>query len=344
VNREVTVKKLQWHEGYILGLVFVTVLLFHFATKIGMIVFISILLALLLQPVKKRLERRLSSGLASLFALIVFIGIAGFFMDWIIDNLLPGLKQFAANAPGIINRKAIEQWIASVNLPEGISEYANHLLDNARDFAVSALRSALMPALNALSGLVELVAIPFITFYLLKDGNRLLEIAVSFVPPAERAPILAFFDDTANMLGGYIKGQVAVCLTCGASVFLFFLFLKLPYAAVFAALSAIGELIPVLGPIAVTLFAAMFALTFSTSMAIKVVVFYIIMLKLNNTIVYPNMIGKAVRVHPVFIMVGLLLFGGLFGALGMMVAVPSIGLIRIILDHVLPRHHDDFSS
>ena len=306
-----------------------------------MILFISILLSLLLQPLKIRLERRVSSGVATLLALLCFIGVAGIFVSWIIDNLLPGLKQFAANAPGIINRQAIAQWIASVNLPVEVSEYADHLMDNAREFAINAVKSSLLPALNALSGIIELIAIPFITFHLLKDSGKLREIAVSFVPPPERAPILAFFDDTANMLGGYIKGQVAVCLTFGCSVFLFFLFLKLPYAAVFGALSAAGELIPVLGPIAVTIFAVMFALTFSTSMAIKVFLFYIIGLKLNNTIVYPNLIGKAIRLHPLFIMVGLLLFGSLFGALGMIVAVPSMGLIRVLLEHLLPKHYDD---
>lgn len=335
--------KLQWHKSYILGLVFVVLLLFHFAAKIAMIVFASILLSLLLLPVKTRLERKVSSGLAALLSLLFFVGAAGILISWIIDNLLPGLKQFAANAPGLFNRQAIAQWIASVNLPIEVSKYANHLMDNAREFAFSAVKSSLLPALSALSGIVELIAIPFITFYLLKDSCKLREVAVSFVPPNERGPIQAFFDDTANMLGGYIKGQVAVCLTFGCSVFLFFLFLKLPYAAVFGALSAAGELIPVLGPIAVTIFAVMFALTFSTSMAIKVFLFYIIGLKLNNTIVYPNLIGKALRLHPVLIMVGLLLFGSLFGALGMIIAVPSMGLIRVILEHLLPKNYDDLS-
>ena len=336
--------KIQWHVAYIFGLVGITLLSFHFATKVVMIVFASILLSLLLQPVKTRFERRVSSGVATLFALLLFVGAAGVFISWIIENLLPGLKQLASNAPGLINRQTISEWIMSLNLPIEISEYANNLLDNAREFAVNAMKNSLLPAMNALSGIVEMIAIPFITFYLLKDSGKLREIAVSFVPFGEREPIQAFFADTADMLGGYIKGQVLVCLTFGCSVFLFFLILKLPYAAVFAALSAVGELIPVLGPVTVTLFAVMFGLTFSTATAVKIFLFYVIMLKVNNTLVYPHLIGKAVRLHPVFIMIGLLLFGSLFGALGMIVAVPSMGLIRVILAHVLPKRYEDASS
>lgn len=330
-------RRLQWREGYILGLVGISVLLFRYATPIGILVFISILLSLLLYPLKKFFERRVAAGVAAAGALLCFIGLAGVLFKWILDNLSPGLKQFATNAPVLINRQAVTDWIAAMNLPATVSEYTNHLLDNARDFAFSAVQSSLVPALHAVSGLVELVAVPFIMFYFLKDHARLRGIAISFVPPQERPPIEAFFSDIADMLGGYIKGQVAVCLTLGGSVFLFFHFMDLPHAAIFGALSAVGELIPVLGPIAITVFAAMYALTFSTSTAVMVVLFYIIMLKLNNTIIYPQLIGKAVRLHPVFIMIGLLLFGSLFGALGMIVAVPVMGLLRVVCDHLLPK-------
>lgn len=329
--------KLQWHIGYIWGLVVLTLLLFKFATNIGMIVFLSILFALLLRPVKQRLERRLPASLAALFALLGFLAVAGFFFFWIIDNLAPGLKQLAANAPELLNRQAITQWLLSLQLPSELIDYVDRLMDNARAFVITAVKSSIIPALNALSSLVELVGIPFITFYLLKDAEHLQELAVSFAPQRERKRILDFYAAAGGVLGGYIKGQLAVCLFSGASVFLFFHFLGLPYAGVFAAISALGEFIPVFGPLTSSLFAIMFALTFSTTAAIKAALFYVIMFKLSNAVVYPNLIGKAVQLHPVVIMVGLLLFGSLFGVLGMMVAVPAMGLIRLILAHTLPK-------
>ena len=67
-------------------------------------------------------------------------------------------------------------------------------------------------------------------------------------------------------------------------------------------------------------------------------VFYFIMFKLSNAIVYPNLIGKAIRIHPAIIMVGLLLFGSLFGALGMILAVPVLGVGRVVLERILPRY------
>jgi len=330
--------RLSWHVGYILGLVALALLLFWFAAKLGMIVFISILLSLLLQPVKKRLERKLPSGLAALVALIGFLCVVGLLVGWIVNNLLPGLKQIAVNAPELLNRQALAQRLVLMNLPPEFTEYANHLLDNARDFIIIAVKTFMLPALHALSGIIELVCIPIITFFLLKDSCRLRGMAVSFVAPQERNKILGFFDDTATVLGGYIKGQVTVCMVAGSSVFVFFLLVHMPYAAVFAAITAMAELIPVLGPIMAFLVGVMFALSFSTALAIKVAIFYLIMFKISNTLIYPNLIGKAVCLHPVIIMVGLLLFGSLFGALGMMTAVPAMGLIRVVLEHILPKY------
>ena len=95
--------KVQWRTGYILGLAGLVILLFRFATDIGLILFISLLLALLLRPVKLRLARRFSDGLAAFLALLLFVGVASLFISWILDKLLPGLRQFAANVPDLVN-------------------------------------------------------------------------------------------------------------------------------------------------------------------------------------------------------------------------------------------------
>lgn len=317
-----------------------TALVFRFATDFGLILFVSLLLALLLKPVKGRLANKMSAGMAAFLSLMLFIGVATLAIVWVVDTLLPALKQFAANVPDLVNPEKITLWIISLNLPPEITAYANRLMDNAKDFAINAVSSSLVPAVQALSGIVELVGIPFITFYLLKDSRQLQELAVSFVPVQEKKKLYNFFADVANVLGGYIKGQIAVCLVSGISVFIFFLIVQLPFAAVFAALSAVGELIPVLGPLAASVFAVMFAMTISTATAIKVAVFYLVMFKLSNAIVYPNLIGRAIRLHPVIIMTGLLLFGSLFGALGMIMAVPVMGVARVALERVLPKYDE----
>ena len=101
--------KVQWRTGYILGLAGLAILLFRFATDIGLILFISLLLALLLRPVKLRLARRFSDGLAAFLALLLFVGVASLFISWILDKLLPGLRQFAANSRRKAKEREVEE-------------------------------------------------------------------------------------------------------------------------------------------------------------------------------------------------------------------------------------------
>ena len=330
--------KLNWHTGYILGLILAAFLLFYFASNLGLILFVAILLSLLLQPAKKLLERKCSAGVSSLGALLLFIAVAALFVSWITHNLLPGLKQFIAAAPGLISAHTLDTWLVSLNLSPETIEYIHNLLKDSKNFAVSAVKGSIVPLIHALSGIVELIGVPFIVFYLLKDNHKLLEMFVSFVPVVERAKIVHFFEEVSSVLGGYIKGQVFVSLISGSTVYFFFMLIGLQYSSVFAAISAVCELIPVVGPLTASLLAIIFALTVSPAMAIKVAVFYFIMFKINHNIVYPTLIGRAIRLHPVVIMVGLLLFGNLFGALGMMMAVPTMAILRVILDNILPKY------
>ncbi|HWR45656.1 AI-2E family transporter [Sporomusa sp.] len=331
---------LNWLTGYILGLIFIVGTLFFVAAKLGVTLFIALLLVLLLQPIKKRLERKFSPGVASFLALILLLGSAAILISWILNQMLPGFKQFASTVPHLVNQQTLGAWLVSLNLPPEIMEYTNHLLNNATEFAVTAVKSSLVPAVQALSGVVELIGVPFIVFYLLKDGDKLLNMIISFVPLHERARIASFFGDAAFVLGGYIKGQLAVCLVSGITVLIFFMIAGLPHVPVFAAISAVGELIPVIGPLTSSVLAIAIALLLSPSLAIKVAVFYFIMFKINHNIIYPNLVGKALCLHPVVIMIGLLLFGHLFGVLGMMLAVPTMGILRIILKYVLPTFPD----
>ncbi|MPN37463.1 hypothetical protein SDC9_184982 [bioreactor metagenome] len=162
--------------------------------------------------------------------------------------------------------------------------------------------------------------------------------AFSYAPPAERPELLRVAKEFAVVLGAYIKGQLAVCLFSGIAVLIYFQVTGLPFAPVFAALAAMGELVPVVGPVAAAAVAIALCLGKSIAFAIQTTLFYVILLKVNHNFVSPSLIGRAVNVHPVLIMIGILFFGHLFGILGMVMAVPLMGVGRVVLREFLPQH------
>jgi predicted PurR-regulated permease PerM len=135
------------------------------------------------------------------------------------------------------------------------------------------------------------------------------------------------------MLRKYLQGQGLISLLSGLTVGCYFFIVGLPYGLVFAAISAVAELAPVVGPTVAAVLAAVLSYSYTPLLAAKTLLFYILMLKINHNLVYPSLIGKATQLHPVAIVAGVLFLGHIFGVLGMILAVPVLAVIKIIFEH-----------
>lgn len=339
-NRGRSLFAFSWVQRYFIVAILLLAVIFWTAAKLGVVLFIAALVTLLVLPLRKILERRLSRGSASFLAIVITMAVTGAFFTWIVRTIVPSFSLFAHQIPQMVKPEYIWSLIDALNLPLEVTEYVEQLLNGASAFAVSLVRQSVNPLVNALSGIVELVGVPFIAFYFLKDGTLLCNMAFSYAPPQERDGLLRVAKEVASVLGAYIKGQLTVCLFSGIAVFIYFQVAGLPFAPVFASLAAVGELVPIVGPLAASAAAVALCLGESVGFAVKTAIFYVILLKINHNLVSPGLIGRAVKVHPVLIMIGVLLFGHLFGILGMIMAVPLMGVGRLVLREFLPQHGD----
>ncbi|VBB06943.1 Hypothetical protein LUCI_2185 [Lucifera butyrica] len=320
-----------WTYAYLVTLVAGIGLIFWLATKLAIVLFIAFLLTLLLRPLADKLKRRMGAGWASILVLTLFLCVFLLFFIGIIRSILPSFAQFATKLPHYINPAKVNLLMVRLNLPSELTEYVNDAFNQVSGFALESLKNAVLPLLHAMSGVVELISIPFIVFYFLKDGEMLRSGLFSLAPAQEQAKLNKIAAAAAQVLSGYIRGQLTVCLFSGLASFIFFIAWGLPFPVVIASLSAFAELIPVVGPVIVACLAASLGLVHSTAAAVKIVIFYIVMLKINHNIITPKLIGKAVHLHPVVIMIGLLFFGHLFGVLGMVMAVSVLAVIRVVI-------------
>jgi len=330
-----------WTYGYLAVLTVSIALVFWLATKLAIVLFIAFLLTLLLRPLVEKLKRRIGSGWASMLILVLFLGGVLVLVSWIVRSILPSFTQFATRLPHYINPVEINALMERLNLPHELTEYVNGGVNEVAGFALEGLKTALYPLLHAMSGVVELIGVPFIVFYFLKDGGKLRAGLFSFAPEYEQVRLIKITSAVAKVLGAYIRGQLLVCLFSGIAGFIFFTIMGLPFPAVFAVLGAFAEFVPIVGPVAVASLATSLGLVHSTTIAIKVVIFYVVMLKINHNIISPKLIGRAVNLHPVVIMIGLLFFGHLFGVLGMVMAVPILAVIRVLVIEVYSSNRNN---
>lgn len=307
------------------------IIVFYLARILAVILFISTLLSISLYPAVNFLAKRLSRGAAAALVLIGFIVCAVVVISWVVANVAPGLGKLAHEVPGFIEK--VRNLPNVLPLPPEAAEHVNDALKDAANIAIEIAKSSSEALLRMASGIVELIAIPVISFYLLKDGANVMRYFTRFLARPEAQRVHQVLGEIKNMLQNYIRGQGIVSLISGVAVSMYFTVAGLPYALVFAAISAVGELAPVVGPTVAAILAATLSYAFSPSLAIETLLFYIIMLKVNHNLVYPTLIGKATKLHPVVIVSGVLFFGHIFGVLGMVIAVPVLAAVKIVFEH-----------
>ena len=218
-----------------------------------------------------------------------------------------------------------------LEMPANINNLIEQAIASAASFSADFVRRVLQIILGFASSIVQLVVVPVLTYYFLKDGLVLKEKIIIMFAVDSRSRARQVIEDMANVISGYIRGQVLISVVIGVIVFSGMYILEIDYPLVLGLLAACTETIPIIGPIVGSIPAIMLAFLISPALAVKVILFYIIVHQIENHIVVPNIMGHTIAVHPVVVIISLLVGAQLFGIIGMMVAVPIAALLRIVI-------------
>ena len=276
-------------------------------------------------------RRNKPRSIAAVLAIFLFVLVVVGIITLLSRSVVPSLQRFVTELPNI---SASIQQLPLLSDSVFVQNELLNLLDRLRSLGSEALRASLSFLFGAFGKVIDFVIIIFVSFYLLKDGEEIKVWLTDLFPDSARARIIRLFDNLLSALRTYICSQLVMCATTGVLVFAFFQLMGLPYASVFALLSAISEFIPVLGPtIASALGISMTASTVP-ELAIQTFIFYVILTQANHNIIYPALIGKSLHLHPVAVILGVVFGGEILGPAGMFLAVPFIVILKIVISDI----------
>lgn len=293
------------------------------------------LCGLRLWPSAHHLPRGLAVALTILAAAVLFAATVSF----IFSPFVREFNNFVFNLPVLIERiqmitGALGQKAQALELPANVQTVVDRMLAGAASYAVQVGQRALVSTVNFASKIVELVVVPVMTYYFLKDWRRLKESALTVLPPVNRSKATAIIEEMATVMSGYIHGQVLISIIMGLLVFSGMYFLDVDYPLVLGLLAALTETIPIIGPIIGAAPAVFLAYLGSPALAIKVAVFFLIIHQLENHVIVPKVMGRSIDLHPVSVIISLLIGGQLMGIVGMMLAVPAAALLKVLYKHL----------
>ncbi len=307
-------------------------------------VILSGFLFYLLRPLVKILNRKLSRGVSILLlylglvcVMIVLLLITGPALQrqfYSLTNNLPHIFTEIQNRFIDLQQHELFQRFelsGLVNLEEYVlklSEFANQL--------GKSLASSMASIIGAVANTVlVLVIVPFILFYMLKDGEKLENHAIELFNPKRREDVRHILIDIDKTLSSYIQGQGIVCLCVGLLCLIIFSIIGLDYALLLAVIAGITNIIPYFGPWIGAIPAVIVGLFQSPVMALIVVIAVVVIQQVESSLISPQVIGKKLNMHPITVMFLILIAGRIIGLIGMILVVPTYGICRVIFSHGL---------
>jgi predicted PurR-regulated permease PerM len=195
--------------------------------------------------------------------------------------------------------------------------------------------------LGAIFGVLGYVVLtPVLTFYLLKDWDRMRAAASRLIPRDRRETATELAGEYDHLLGRYLRGQITVAVTIGAVTALGLWIVRFPYAGTLGLIVAVFSVVPYLG-LVLSLLPAVFIALVSGSVGVsllKVAVVYGAAQMLEGAVVSPRIVGDSVGLHPVLVVLALAVGGFFFGFVGLLLAVPGAVGIKLLVERGMEHY------
>lgn len=307
------------------------------ARPVLILIGLSIFLAVGLEPAVSLLVRhRLRRGLAVLVVVVVILGI-------VVGFLAAAIPALISQGTGIV--KNIPTWVQEANDHHSLLGRLNDqfkIEDKVQSLISSSSASIANGVVGAgvlvFSALTDTFVVLILTLYFLADLPRIRRLVYRLFPESRRPRAILIGDDIASKVGGYVLGNLVVSLIAGLLTFGWLLAFGVPYAFLLSILVALLDLVPVVGSTVAGAVVALVALTVSLPVCLGTIAFFIFYRLLEDYLLVPRIIGRAVEVPALVTVVSVLIGGALLGIIGALVAIPAAAAILLLVrEIVLPR-------
>ncbi len=305
---------------------------------------IAFVLAYLLNPFVAWFSKKIGRTLASVFAVSFVLVICVLLSFLLLPILQTQISLFIGRVPLMADQlvgylKKFVLW----SRPEMSYQQIYHLSEATTQTAVSVLKAMGVGLNQVVSGSLAVVNIlallfisPIILFYVLKDLPKMKKKAQEALPKAYRGQIQSLAQELDKTLAGFLRGQSSVCVLLAIYYACALTLIGLDLGVVIGITTGILSFIPYVGFLIGLVVSLILALVQAPgwSLLLWVLGIFIVGNILEGYILTPNLVGKKVGLHPVWILFALLAGGSLFGFLGVLVAVPVAAVIGVLVRHL----------
>lgn len=342
-----------WITCLSLVLMLVAVGFFYLIRSIFIPFLLALILAYFLDPAvdwmeEKRLSRDLSVGIV--FGL--FLLVAALLLGFLVPTIKAELVSLNKSLPGYVDTlyrmipKPVFEWMG-ITGEQDLQGLFDKVLAGARNLSfdlvnqvVVFLSKAFGSTLRFFLALLGYFIIPLYLFYLLRDFDHLKDAIIDLLPSGIRGRSVSLGQEINVVLGGFIRGQLTVCMILGILYSLGLMMIGIDMPFVIGLVSGIGFIIPYLGTLIGVVVAGTMALVKFHDLLhpLLVIGLFSAVQALEGTVITPRIVGNRVGLHPLATILAVLIGGELFGFLGLLLAVPVAASVNVLLKHGVGRY------
>ena len=340
---EWTFRRVVWATLVLVSIALGFWLLYRF-NQVVFILFVAILMGTVIRPAVAWLHRRGLPRIAGVILVyfLLFALLVGFVL-LLVPLIVEQGTTIAAAVPGYY--QSLREWM--VNNP-------NQLIMRLGEFLPATLPSLqpvlqtgpeMMDSAGQALGYVTLMArilfiatvILVLTFHWTLDGPQAIRSLLLLFPRGQRASTRELVSAMETKVGSFIAGQGVLCLVIGIMALVAYLLIGLPNALVLALVAGVMEAVPMVGPLLGAIPAALVALSIAPGKLVWVIVATVVIQQLENNLLVPRVMRKAVGVNPFVSLLAVFAFGSLFGIAGVLMAIPMTAIIQLLLNRFVFR-------
>jgi len=305
-----------------------------------MLVYVSALIAMGFSPIVKFIERarpdtgeRLVPRWAAILSVyLVIVAVFVLLGLLVVPPLVAQASALWERAPAEFDKA--QAWLRQHHMMTRRITFEQAVENAPTGASANAVGTILVAISSVVGGLFGLITILILSFYFLVEASAMFDYFIRFVPPERRGAVSTAARQAVVKVSAWLQAQFVLAGTMGLFVTAGLWWMGVPYFYVLALVAAVGETIPVVGPIIGGIAAVAVSLSVSPKLALMCGIYFLILHQLEANVLVPKIMEKRVGVSPVAVLIALLIGGELYGLVGAILAIPTAAILSVLVEEI----------
>lgn len=338
---------------HVLGKAVSTLMPFIYGCVLAYLIYpVSQVITVYLDKLTEEKYKKITSKVGIFGGLILFGFAIYLLLYMVLPQLLDSIVSIAVGMPGMVD--SLSQWIGGLlSDNEQLKQLAELTIENSSIQLQDWLTGTMIPkaqelissfsasVLSTLSGLFDFVIGIIVCIYILNSTDKLKRqakmIVMAMIPKRAADTFFELVNEIDLCFGGFVRGKLLDSLIIGILCFICVSFMKMPYAVLISTIVGVTNIIPFFGPFIGAVPSALLVLTVSPMQSLYFLIFVFVLQQFDGNILGPAILGQSTGLGSIWVLFSILIFGDLFGFVGMIIGVPLFSVIYFMISKYVFR-------